>query len=468
MSATASFPSQLPPVNDGKTPHVMIVGAGLAGLLLAILLDRAGIPYEVFERAKEIKPLGALMSLNTNILVALEQLGLLPEVEEISKPNSDLHVYNDDLSKIGLFEVPNEKEVLGYDRLAFARPRLYQLLLSKVPPSKIHFSKRVMSMEQNKEGVMIRCSDGTTYHGDLLVGADGAYSGVRQGLYKLMQKDNLLPVEDTEELSKGFICMVGTTDPLDPKEYPGLEDERSCANVIIGKGSPYTWSAFTVPENRICWNVVVQLSSLAQSQEHKFRNSEWGPESNEEMIKEVEHFKTPFGHTMGELIASTPRDGISRVYLEDKLFETWHHGRTVLIGDAAHKLLPSAGQGAVTSMQDAVVLANCLYDLRSTSISDVTEALKDFKEQRYPQVKEQYEASKMNAQVLYGQTWYERLIRYGIFNYMPKSVQMKNVTKGTAIRPQATFLPFVPKRGSSPVIPQRPSRRLQAKAAASV
>jgi len=51
-------PSQLPPKSDGKNPHVLIVGAGLAGLLLAILLDKAGIPYEIYERAASVKPLG--------------------------------------------------------------------------------------------------------------------------------------------------------------------------------------------------------------------------------------------------------------------------------------------------------------------------------------------------------------------------------------------------------------------------
>jgi 2-polyprenyl-6-methoxyphenol hydroxylase-like FAD-dependent oxidoreductase len=52
------YPSQPPPISDGKNPHVMIVGAGLAGLLLGILLDKAGIPYQIYERAKEVKPLG--------------------------------------------------------------------------------------------------------------------------------------------------------------------------------------------------------------------------------------------------------------------------------------------------------------------------------------------------------------------------------------------------------------------------
>lgn len=75
-------------------------------------------------------------------------------------------------------------------------------------------------MMQNKEGVMIRCADGTTYHGDILVGADGAYSGVRQHLYKTLHEQNALPPSDAKDLSKGYICMVGTTDPMDPENTP--------------------------------------------------------------------------------------------------------------------------------------------------------------------------------------------------------------------------------------------------------
>jgi hypothetical protein len=51
------------------------------------------------------------------------------------------------------------------------------------------------------------------------------------------------------------------------------------------------------------------------------------------MVKEVNDFRTPIGATMGELIRATPRDRVSRIFLEEKLFNTWYHGRVVLIGD---------------------------------------------------------------------------------------------------------------------------------------
>ena len=124
---------------------------------------------------------------------------------------------------------------VGYNHVVFARPDFYHFLLSKVPKERIHFGKKVTSLEQNKEGVMIRCADGTTYHGDILVGADGAYSGVRQALYKRLEKAGKLPPADTNELNKGFICMVGTTDPLDPAKYPGVDDLSSHGKQIIGK-----------------------------------------------------------------------------------------------------------------------------------------------------------------------------------------------------------------------------------------
>jgi len=88
-----------------------------------------------------------------------------------------------------------------------------------------------------------------------------------------------------------------------------------------------------MPEQRVCWVVTCQIASLEESAEIKFSNSEWGPERNPEFIQQVKDFRVPGCGTIGNLIAATPAENISRDFLEDKLLLTWHHGRTVLIGD---------------------------------------------------------------------------------------------------------------------------------------
>ncbi|KAF9314432.1 hypothetical protein BG006_003939, partial [Podila minutissima] len=332
----------------------------------------------------------------------MEQLGLYEDLLKIALPISSTILYKESMKKIIEFFPEESKKILGYDVRVFPRPELYDLLLSKVPKEKILFGKKVMSILQNKEGAMIRCSDNTSYHGDIIVGADGAYSGVRQSLYKQLSDENKLPVSDAEQMAVNFSMLVGTTDSLEPEKYPLNPDSSSTFSFMIGdKGNPYTWSTFSVHGNKICWGVQVQLSPRA-AEDESFRNSEWGPEANEAIIKDVYNFNTPHGK-LGEFIDQTPKDRISRVFLEDKLFSTWHHRRTVLIGDACHKLLPSAGQGAVTAMQDAVVLANCIYEMASANIENVEAALADFRLQRYEHVKIQYEKSKANAKIIYGQ-----------------------------------------------------------------
>ncbi|KAF9967484.1 hypothetical protein BGZ65_013033, partial [Modicella reniformis] len=100
---------------------------------------------------------------------------------------------------------------------------------------------------------------------------------------------------------------------------------------------------------------------------------------------------------LGDLIDASEPETISRVFLESKLYETWYHGRTVLIGDAAHKMPPSAGQGAVNAMEDAVVLANCLYEIsdgqQAITPEKITQAFKNYRDQRYSHAKYQVENS---------------------------------------------------------------------------
>lgn len=88
----------------------------------------------------------------------------------------------------------------------------------------------------------------------------------------------------------------------------------------------------------MCWNVVQYLDKKTTKDNDAFRNSEWGPEAAEAMCKQVRHFKIPGGKdgrvlTMGDLIDRTPKHLICKVMLEEKLFNTWYGGRTVLLGD---------------------------------------------------------------------------------------------------------------------------------------
>ncbi|KAF9900419.1 hypothetical protein EC991_007353 [Linnemannia zychae] len=456
----ASFKSSdLPPLVTDAPPHVLIAGAGLGGLFLGILLEKAGIPYDIYERTPEIKPLGAVICLSPNILPAFEQLGLYEELMSFSKPALRSTFFTGDLKVIAKMETLTT-DTVGYDRILFARPELYEMLFKKIPSHKIHMSKKVLSFQQNREGVMVRFSDNTTIHGDILVGADGAHSAVRQHLYKTLEKQGLLPKADTKEMSRGYISLVGTTDALDATKYPGIAREDSESFYIIGdKKTPYSWVTFAVPGNRICWNVVVQVGILDIADE-QFKSSDWVPQQNQKLLDSIRHFKSPYGD-LGVLFDATPIDKVSKVYFEDMLFETWNHGRTVLIGDAAHKLLPSSGAGAVNALQDAVLLANHLYDIKPTSFENIKIALSEYKDERFEAIKDQYPQSHIAAKIMFGHTFTERVLRQIVFNWMPKSLQKKQMNKDSAYRPQANFLPQAPRRGTVDVIPQNPSKRLQ-------
>ncbi|KAG0091570.1 hypothetical protein BGZ93_004776 [Podila epicladia] len=433
---------------ESAPPKVMIAGAGIAGLLLGILLDKAGIPFHIYERSATIKPLGALMSLGANILPLLDQIGLYKDLQDISLPCYSFLIYSgdDEMKLLGNMGNPEAEELTGYPIVVFARHRLYELLLKQIPPEKISFSQKVVSISEDKDGVTIQTADNQIHRGDILVGADGTYSVVRQSMYATMEKNELLPEVDKHKMSKGYACLVGTTDPLDPAKYPGLMDPTSHSILVLSDKTPYNWSAFTVPDGRICWNAVLQLDEK-QSQENEAKGSQWGPGTSAQMTEEIRDFITPYG-TMGDLIDATPKDVISQVYLEDKLFETWHHGRVVLIGD-----------GAVNAMQDAVILANCLRDLESSSPEAIHACFADFREQRYAHVKEQYEASQMNAKLIYGQTLMERTLRYIVFNWMPRWVMRKGAVKDLLYRPLAMFLPLPEARGTLQRLPQKPCKK---------
>ncbi|KAG0331369.1 hypothetical protein BG004_001696 [Podila humilis] len=435
-------------------PKVLIVGAGIGGLMLGQLLHRGGIPFEIFERAKEVKPLGSAMSLGSSVATLFKQLGIYDELVKIGKTNIGWTGYYKD-KPLYTADLTARLELCGAEEYIVARPDLYDLLLRQIPKEKLHMNKKVLNFLQNDLGTMIRCHDGSSYHGDILVGADGAYSAVRQHLYKVLKEKNKLPKSDDVALPFDNICLVGQTQVLDPEEFPELKLPHSQFRTMI-EGANFLTYVFTTKNDTICWSVVQYLNNDTLKDHDAFRNSEWGPEAAESMCKQVRHFKVPCGKdenmTLGELIDRTPKNLISKVMLEEKVFDTWYGGRTVLLGDACHKLNPAGGAGAIAAIHGAVTLANWICSLETKNMDDFERIFKEYKHERLPPVL--YAASTSKAlKKGSSKTLTGAFIRL-MYRQMPGWLWRNVLIKAAQARPQAAFLPLQEDTGTVPQVVQ--------------
>ncbi|KAG0343494.1 hypothetical protein BG004_005271 [Podila humilis] len=437
-----------------KKPKVLIVGAGIGGIMLGQLLLKGGVPFEIFERATEVKPLGSAMSLGSNISHVFRQLGIYEDFVAIGKRNVGWTSHYGENGEYTM-ELTSREPMCDAEEYVVTRPELYELLLRQIPKEMIHLNKKVLNFMQNDLGTMIRCNDGTSYHGDILVGADGAYSAVRQHLFKDLKSKKLLPASDDVPLPFDTNCLVGQTHVLDPEEFPELKLDHSQFQRNVQRNECAT-SVFTTKRGTICWGVIQFLNTTTSKEKDAFRNSEWGPEAAEAMCKQVRHFKVSCGKnnnmTLGDLIDRTPKNLISKVMLEEKVFDTWYGGRTVLIGDACHKLSPSGGAGAYSAIHDAVVLANWICSLETKAMPDIERTFKEYQDERHPVVLVAYKGSKLlkkqNEKSFAG-----AFIRY-LHYRMPKWLWSRILKQSVLTRPQVSFLPLVEDKGSVPTLPQ--------------
>ncbi|KAI1321060.1 hypothetical protein EDD11_008641 [Mortierella claussenii] len=420
------MPPHHPLIVPPEKPQVLIVGAGIGGLTLGILLEKAHVPYEIFDRMAEIKPLGSALMLGSNVAPLFQQLGIYDEFLTLSKVCHSVNTFNED----------REMELSMALEPVVEISVLYDLLRRQIPEERIHLSKRVLSTKQNEYGVQLHFSDGSVAEGDILVGADGAYSAVRQSLYKQIKKEGNLPCSDDSALPFSCVCLVGQTKPMDPVEYPRLGDQECYFNYVIGREKPYSANSESSKDN------------------DSFRNSEWGPEAAEAMCKDVRDFPAPGGKNndlkMGELIDQTPL--VSKVMLEEKVFSTWHYGRTVLLGDACHKIHPASGSGAVNAIHDAVCLANWISVLKSTEIEEAEKIFKEYRAERYPAAMASF-ASGQSLSKLRAASWKAMVARFVTRN-MPLWLYKLTLKNLVAHRPQVSFLPLVEDKGALEVKPQ--------------
>ncbi|KAF9322124.1 hypothetical protein BG003_006970 [Podila horticola] len=425
---------------------VIIAGAGLGGLSAAIGLELAGIDYVVLEPASESKGdvlVGGAVQVSPTAMHFLYQLGIYEEIQKISKPVSGYSMNEHDMNYVGRIDVSPFKERYGYHTEVMARSHLHALLIQRIPPKRFVTGK-VLGMVQGRDKVTVRCSDGTTHEGDILIAADGAFSNIRHTLYWSLDERNQLPKADPICMSIDLHIISGCTKPLDPEKFPVLLDTMSEIQSVQLPGKPYTIWFMPLLDNRIAWDIARDVPKTAIRQGESSKVNIWRPEDIEEMLNAVKDCDCPYGGQIGGLLDTTPPEQMYMHMSEERCCETWYGGRTVLLGDACHK---GFYQPASEAILDAVTLVNLLSKLRDDTRESIAAVFKEYHDRRAPLAKAAVDQSILLRQVFSGKGRAASLKRNVVFNYMPDKVRQMLDDKRHENRPQLWFLPQVKDRG---------------------
>jgi FAD dependent monooxygenase len=212
--------------------------------------------------------------------------------------------------------------------------------------SKIRTSARVERIEHTETGVKVYLSDGTFEEGDIVIGADGVHSRVRQLMWNYADENEpgTIPESDKNALFSDFKAIFGVCDKGD------LDLGPSDMNVIMGHGT--TKLVFTQPG--------VAYWAVMYKDEHSRPPKPFKPtqEEQDEIADRFKDLKLIDNITFGHLYKNKIRCGI--LNLEEGILNKWHSGRMVLVGDSAHKMTADIGIGANMAIESAVVLCNLL------------------------------------------------------------------------------------------------------------
>ncbi|MGH7785148.1 MAG: FAD-dependent oxidoreductase, partial [Candidatus Binatia bacterium] len=168
-----------------QKPKVAVIGAGLGGATCAALFQQAGYPVEVYEQAPVFTRLGAGIHLGPNCVRVLNHIGLERELLEVAVRPKAWNSLMWDTGK-PLFSLPLRdvaEKLYGAAYITMHRGDLHAMLIEAVAPAKINFGKQVVDLAQDDKTVRMKFADGSTTSADIVVGADGVFSRVREWMF---------------------------------------------------------------------------------------------------------------------------------------------------------------------------------------------------------------------------------------------------------------------------------------------
>jgi salicylate hydroxylase len=313
---------------------VLIAGGGIGGITALLALRQHGIAGELFEQAASFSQVGAGLQVSGNATRVLRMLGLgdalariacYPEGRDYRAWDNGDRLYYTPLGK-------RAEDHFGAPYYTAHRADLLDVLLGGLGTECFHLGSRIARFDQDDDGVKVTLADGSTATGDILIGADGIHSTVRGQMF-----GKELPRYTGNVAWRGLVPAERVAH-LDVAKVAGvwMGPNRSVVQYYIAAGKTFNWIGISrsEPPARESW--------LAEGR-----------------IEDALAEYAGWYHTIRAIIAATPRVLRQALYDREPLPD-WRIGRVVLLGDAAHPMMPFYAQGAAQSIEDAYVLAGCL------------------------------------------------------------------------------------------------------------
>jgi salicylate hydroxylase len=349
------------------TLKIAIVGGGMGGLAAANALANYGFEVGVFEQAPVLGEIGAGIHVSPQAVKALTGAGInyetLVGVATISKG-----IFTRDMNtgeEIFYADVRAAQDRYGAPFMAFHRADLLDVLAKSIDASRVHLDHRLTQFEDTGSEVILRFANGTTYQADILVGADGVHSVVRHTLYGA---DN-----------PKFTGQMVWRSLLQGSDVPSEILEPSGHLRWVGAGRQFY--SYYLRRRSI-------VTIVSQQESDKWVEESWSLRGDPDEMRASFPNPEPRLAKLLSLVTTCSKWGI---FLRPPT-EQWGRGRVQLIGDAAHAMLPNAGQGAGQAFEDGYILARWL-DAEKNPI----EALSAFRRARMPRVHAVQNRSALNA-----------------------------------------------------------------------